>query len=414
MKVFYGFYKEEKMKNWGKFFMMVLMILAMTACGEKGGGSTGGTVYVSANTDLAKEVSNNITYINNMLNSSTTYKQEAYLRTVVSELTKIVNAYTSGDQTEAYINTAYNSAKNYASLFYSANDFLGKSQIDTTYLKIVSYNQNSGSNNSDLNNAEDKLKYYVTEMAKDVSNNEYFIEVSYALLVNKFLDSGTVTNSDIDYRDYLTNLGLLDDKTLADKYAELAKIVKKDLDILNGIGTKNLDDLVATNAVTNYYEIKSVLENDLKEELKKELTTLYTIYSNYQNYTDSEIIKAETTFRSVDNSVWGNSESSHRTYYQTSLSNGGVSLNISDIDNSGQVLADGYWISYFRNLEKNETDTTIKGYLTTLIGNIEKYQSLIENYYSMYSPSTVYSKSVVNLQLYQLLIDGKMWVEGAE
>jgi hypothetical protein len=32
------------MKNWGKFFILVLMILAMTACGEKGGGSSGTVV----------------------------------------------------------------------------------------------------------------------------------------------------------------------------------------------------------------------------------------------------------------------------------------------------------------------------------------------------------------------------------
>ncbi len=102
------------MKNWGKFFILILIITVFTACGQKGeGGGTVPSTNIPSNKIMTSLIINNSYEISGL---SQTFPRDIYLSNITNTLYQIASFYDKGG-TLTTLNT-YDSELN-----DSVNDF---------------------------------------------------------------------------------------------------------------------------------------------------------------------------------------------------------------------------------------------------------------------------------------------------
>ncbi len=399
------------MKNWGKFFILILILTIFTACGQKG--ASGGVPNPNIPKDevLAGYIYTNASESLNMYDSSSVYNKKSLLSSIYINLLEIADNYTRGDKAISYIEEIYLNVERNKEEFFGANNWLGYHQINSTLGMLKSYDRQT--TDAVVTNSINIFEAQKNSIMSNLIRNRYYVELRESRQINSFLNSTITVNSQTyTYYNYLENLGLLDNSSIAEKYARLSILLQRDINILNG---KNVNYGLSTiNLIDDKYHVTDMFEKNEKDDLINSLMKLKIMYDNYSNYTQTEITKQEGETRGIDNNTFNKlaSRTTNMTYYLVQYKDGGNRLQLAPVQNTvpnGNSLITELNRIYHTLIQQTNPPVNSDQLkeLYKLNRNIENYIRIIEEDYYMYTPNNVFSKTVISMQLYQLLKDEK-------
>lgn len=393
------------MKKFKNYILMLLIPLILLGCVKKGVSDavTEDNTTISADSNMAALINSNRNRITTLLNDNI-YLQESYLTTANNYLYNIYQAYSNGGELSSAVAGYYSNAESNKDTFFTLNSMLNYDEISLTYNKMLSQ-QSNYSSDTNFSNALALIESKYKAIKNEKTSNTYYLEVYESDLLNKDLDE--LTSTSITYKQYLKNLGFLYDESLADVYGNLAKMVLRDINVLNS--TTDFSSLSTTNPYNDLYRLRSgsgtkvVLSDANRAKLLTALNTLYSMYSNYESYSVTQILAQESAFQAIDRAVFSDlSENGLKYYLVTNTASSGNKLSIN------VAVYNGLSTDLITKLETIYTTKTLstseKNELSILITNLKQLKSKIEYYY-LINPTDVYSSTVVSAQFYQIILD---------
>lgn len=292
------------MKNWGKFFILVLMILAMTACGEKGGGSGGSSGLVNDhNWDELIYMADDSNYsikFNSEIELETLYEkltnsgQKTEVRNLIDELKNIRASIYSKTLEEAksvdFIKTETHRlvnnvlfTKTYSELLIFQESFrvaIGTTTPNSPYQLLTLEEQNK------IKNLYDNLNLTLSNINKGKSQNSFYSEIHHLYYEsnNLRIEEALLLKIGIDYNE---------------------------IDITNSIAKRkyNLNnELILLEKLKTESVIDDSFYNTLSFYLTDSSQGLLNTYNNYLPGKESDVSFSEMNFRLYEQSLLGRSE----------------------------------------------------------------------------------------------------------
>lgn len=310
------------MKNWGKFFILILIITVLTACGQKGEGG-GGTPSLSVpkNERLATLISNNIKEVQSTYNS---YYSDDLLM-VITSLGEIRNIYINGgthsqlDALDSQINTSL------TAFFLSGNGMKWMTRVEyeelsglmTLYTSTVGVSQFNSRTVQAINGI--LTNTYLSSIMKSIdeqkSNNNgksHYVDINHIALIEEnfmgkkvdaindiggasFPGGGKIKDQpeyanikDLTVKKYLESIGLIYDGDRASLYQKRIGVLSYENRILE---RGSYEDVLISYKILTSSEVKTLSDEIIN------LISQYrsnSLYINEQSFllTDDSIYKS--------------------------------------------------------------------------------------------------------------------------
>jgi|GEM_PF-7029249 len=407
------------MKNWGKFFILVMTLFTLISCSEKGSGGGGVTsINVSKDDGLARLIANNINELNSFQDNFSNDLSYAKF-----ELERIKDAYENGNKTISEVGMYQSSSRDSIDRYISSRNWLNFNNISLTHINLSLINTTLIVDPLAKKDVEESKKMFESEeniIINARNMNRYYLELRRSSSVNTFLSSTTLHDSNKTYQVFLKELDVLADQQLTNQYLKIIEKINLDLEILRKINVVyDIGELSLSMPLSTRYKIggyvvggiekNSVISVNNRDKLISNLERLKTLYLEGNTM---EITQELANFNILDEQIISNSLIDFMTYYDVYPHD-----SIPGKLTVASVVSEEYGISAGENLldelkriyldTESNLDEFEKNRLFILIQNIEYYIKQIEEY-SYFNPTiNKYSKTVNSLQLIQLLWDEK-------
>lgn len=410
-----------------KFITMtvfLLFIFILSGCSSSDGGFStpvNPDPNVGVDITLANNIKANASSISDMYASLTSYEQKTALYTIYTRLYNIFYAYNDGNKKVSYVNNEWEIVYTYKNIFFSANKWLTYEQMIFTENKIQAFLTMNptydAAKKAKLNVALSTLQSTITAIKSEVDKNKYYVETSESDLLTTWLESPSGIST-YTYREFLKSLNLIDDESLDEKYNRLAQLVKRDIDLLEGTSPyiiQNITSVSNSSPITDLYGVEETIGGTDKTRLLADLKTLYNIYLNYRNYNTQEILTAEATVNSLDNTLFVALSQNNLTYYLVVFADGGQRLTttvaVKELYTTDLIAELNRIYDANINAAQPKLNPTQMDRLYKIKQNVDYYKKKIELEYNMSKPNRSFTKTVVAMQLCELLKDNDLYIQ---
>lgn len=413
------------MKNWGKFFILIMTLLMLSACGEKGGsGGTTTTVSITTNDKMASLVRTNRESINSLVKE---FPEDDYLYSIVNSLYEIILIYSDGgklsDLTSSDSEIDTNISKFF--LYGAGKNWMTYDEYLELYNAITEYISSEGPGDEDTDIARKiggRLNdYHITSIDKAVALQEntnvrglsHYVNLLDIYYAEDFLDQ-TISIEYEEYpnrsetiRNFLKSKNLIFDGDRVTIYNNRISVLKYEKEVLEkGSST---DVVISTG----------ILSETAQSQLVTVINDLISQYSSYELSID------HTNFNGYDTLYYNNMVSgTSGDPTDGILDIGGAKTGTASYVNHPEVLATdvGAVISKLKSsLESLDITSTYYSQIQNVLAQMEgdtyksrnPYDRLIA--YGSLSESSneaiVFSKAIPTAELIQIISENKALIK---